>query len=333
MENGKTSSIHTSRAYGYHLVDWFSYAEKIGLDWKRASHRHLATYRNALAQDCSVLTKRPIKRETINLRVGMICMFYKFLVRHHYIPKLPFEVQDVRGYRPRDDDEMTHLRGSINKRDANPLMYRTYERSIEIPNNDDVRRFINSFENWRNKLIAETMWVSGIRRSEVCQLSVFIVPENLDSMDSDVCTIRIVGKGSKSRTVKLPVRLLRSIKRYVDTDRRRQLTKSNVKTDQIWISRNGKPIQPSAINKFFAAHGHQCHIKITPHHLRHNFAVNRLAYLQDRKIKSAIKILQGELGHSHQRTTEIYLHETDAMRAEAIAEHSGFIAALGSMGD
>src|SRR6266404_643832 len=94
-ENGKTASRHTSRAYGYHLVDWLSYAEKMGLDWKRASHRHLATYRNALAQNCSVLTKRPIKRETINLRLGMICMFYKFLVRYRYISKLPFEVQEV----------------------------------------------------------------------------------------------------------------------------------------------------------------------------------------------------------------------------------------------
>jgi len=79
-ENGKTASPHTSRAYGYHLVDWLSYAEEVGLDWKLASHRQLAMYRNALARDNSILTKRPLKRETVNLRLGMICTFYKFMV-------------------------------------------------------------------------------------------------------------------------------------------------------------------------------------------------------------------------------------------------------------
>jgi site-specific recombinase XerD len=67
---------------------------------------------------------------------------------------------------------------------------------------------------------------------------------------------------------------------------------------------------------------------ITPHLLRHSFAVNRLRYLQDRKINSALKILQGELGHSHLYTTQIYLHETDIMRAEVVAEHAGFIERL-----
>lgn len=327
-ENGKTASPHTSRAYGYHLVDWLSYAEKMGLDWKRASHRHLATYRNALAQDCSVLTKRPIKRETINLRLGMICMFYKFLVRHRYIPKLPFDVEEVRAYRPRDTDEMAHLRQFAGKTTSNTLLYRTHERSLEIPTNDDIRRFIKSFRGWRDRLMAELMWVTGIRRSEVCELTVFIIPENVESTTSEFISTSIKGKGAKYRKVKFPVRLLRSVKRYIDSERKRLLKNSQVKTDQIWIGRRGIPISPAAINKAFSQNAKATNSRITPHLLRHSFAVNRLRYLQDRKIKSALKILQGELGHSHLSTTQIYLHETDVMRAEVVAEHAGFIAGL-----
>jgi site-specific recombinase XerD len=327
-ENGKTASPHTSRAYGYHLIDWLSYAEEVGLNWKRPSYRQLAKYRNALTVNPSVLTKRPIKRETINLRLGMICTFYKFLLRHGYISKLPFDSETVRVRYPSDHDEMAHLRNFRGKQSSNPLMYRTHQRSLDIPSNDDIRRFIQGFKNWRDKLIAELMWVSGIRRFEACQLTVFIVPENVESTEDEFAVLRIKGKGAKYRKVKFPLRLLRSIKRYVDTERQRLLTKSGVKTEALWIGHCGKPINPAAINKSFMANEEVTGLGITPHLLRHSFAVNRLRYLQDRKINSALKILQGELGHSHLYTTQIYLHETDIMRAEVVAEHAGFIERL-----
>jgi len=327
-ENGKTASSHTSRAYGYHLIDWLSYTEEIGLHWKCASHRQLATYRNALARDNSILTKRPLKRETINLRLGMICTLYKFMVRQQYISKLPFEVQDIRVGYPRDQDEMAHLRPFAGKRTSNTLMYRTHARSLEIPSNENIREFIRTFKSWRNRLIAELMWVSGLRRSEVCELTVFVMPENLSSTKDEFVVVRVKGKGAKYRKVKLPIRLLRSVSRYIGTDRSRLLKRSGTKTDQIWLGQNGRPIKPAAINKAFATNEERCGLKISPHTMRHSYAVNRLRYLQDRKINSALKILQGELGHAHLSTTQIYLHETDVMRAEVVAEHAGFIKRL-----
>lgn len=325
---GKTASPHTSRAYGYHLAHWLTYAETLSLDWKRASFKDLAIYRNNLRQECSGLTKRTLKRETINLRLGVICSFYKFLLRHKYILKLPFDLEEVRVTHQRNSDEMAHLGRFRGKSLSNPLMYRTYERCVDIPTNDDVRNFIHSFDSWRNRLIAEIMWVSGMRRAEVCDLTIFVIPENLDFTDERVVAVRIVGKGSKARRVKLPVNLLRSIRHYVDTERQRLLRKNPRKTDQIWLGRNGCPITPAAINKFFKINEKKCGLKIAPHTIRHNYAVQRLAYLQDHGVTSALKILQGELGHSHLHTTEIYLHETDSMRAQALAEHEGFIASL-----
>jgi integrase/recombinase XerD len=327
-ENGKTASPHTSRAYGYHLIDWLSYTEEVGLDWKRASQRQLATYRNALARDNSILTRRPLKRETINLRLGMICTFYKFMVRQQYISKLPFEVQDIRVRIPRDQDEMAHLRAFAGKRTSNTLMYRTHERSLEIPNNENVREFIRTFKSWRNRLMAELMWVSGLRRSEVCGLTVFIMPESLNTTKDEFVVISVKGKGAKYRNVKLPIRLLRSVSRYIETDRSRLLKRSGTKTDQIWLGQNGRAIKPAAINKAFATNERDCGLKVSPHTLRHSYAVNRLRYLQDRKINSALKILQGELGHAHLSTTQIYLHETDMMRSEVVAQHAGFIESL-----
>lgn len=327
VESGKTASTHTSRAYGYHLLDWLTYSEAFQFDWKRASHRHLVHYRNDLANQISSLTKRPLKRETINLRLGMICNFYEFLLKHNYISRLPFELEQVLVRRPSDADEMAHV-GAFRKSVSNPLMFRTHERSIEVPTNPDVRNFIRGFHSWRNKLLAEVMWLTGLRRSEACALTVFIIPENLDSIETDYSVVRIRGKGAKTRQVKFPLRLLRSIDRYVNTERRMLLKRSGSKTDFIWVSHKGLPIKPSAINKAFEANHKRTGIRINPHSLRHSYAVNRLRYLQDRNVKSALKILQGELGHSSSQTTQIYLHETDLMRAEAVAEHSGFIETL-----
>jgi len=322
QENGKTASSHTSRAYGYHLLDWLTYSEAFQIDWKRVSYRHLIHYRNELANQVSALTKRPLKRETINLRLGMICNFYKFLVKHNYISGLPFELEQVFVRRPFEADEMAHLR-AFRRSNLNPLMYRTHERSIEVPNNPDVRKFIRGFHSWRNRLLAELMWLTGLRRSEACALTVFVIPENLNSIETDYSVVRIRGKGAKDRQVKFPLRLLRSIDRYINTERRMLLKRSGSKTDFIWVSHKGLPIKPSAINKAFEANHKRTGIRINPHSLRHSYAVNRLQYLQDRNVKSALKILQGELGHSSLQTTQIYLHETDLMRAEAAAEHSG----------
>jgi len=231
------------------------------------------------------------------------------------------------GY-PRDQDEMAHLRPFAGKRTSNTLMYSTHARSLEIPSNDNIREFIRAFKSWRNRLIAELMWVSGMRRSEVCGLTVLVVPENLESTRDEFKVISVRGKGAKYRKVKLPVRLLRSMSRYIKADRNRLLKRSGVRTDQIWISQNGQPINPAAINKAFANNERASGLKVSPHTLRHSYAVNRLRYLQDRKIPSALKILQGELGHAHLSTTQIYLHETDVMRSEVVAEHAGFMERL-----
>jgi site-specific recombinase XerD len=327
VESGKTASIHTSRAYGYHLLDWLKYAEAFQFDWKRASPRQLIHYRNELTNHVSSLTKRPLKRETINLRLGMICNLYKFLVKYNYISRLPFDLEQVFVRRPFEADEMAHLRG-FRRSNSNPLMFRTHERSIEIPSNPDVRKFIRGFHSWRNRLLAEVMWLTGLRRSEACALTVLIIPENLNSIETDYRVVRIRGKGAKNRQVKFPLRLLRSIDLYVNTERRMLLKSSGSKTDCIWVSHKGLPIKPAAINKAFEANHKRTGIRINPHSLRHSYAVNRLRYLQERNVKSALKILQGELGHSSLQTTQIYLHETDLMRAEAVAEHSGFIESL-----
>jgi integrase len=59
--------------------------------------------------------------------------------------------------------------------------------------------------------------------------------------------------------------------------------------------------------------------------LRHCYAVERLAYLQDIGAPNPLKTLQLELGHASMATTERYLHLTERMRSDLIAVHNSFV--------
>jgi integrase/recombinase XerD len=323
--DGKTASPLTWRAYAYHLLDYLNYCERVGRDWREALELHLAEYRNALIGTVSPLTKRSLKRETVNGRLGTVCQFYKFALSKGYVSKLPFSYKDVRVIRNIDQEMFTHLNPHAGKVESNRLMLRTYDADLEIPPNKDVGRFIASFGKWRDKLIAEVMWFTGMRRDEVCRLTVHALPEDPLSLAGKARKVRIKGKGGKERSVFFPVSLLISISRYVELERNLRVRKHKVETDRIWVGDSGRPVRPSTIDKAFAVNSARCGVKVAPHDLRRSYATNRLIYLEDHEIPSPYKIVQGELGHSNLSTTFRYIRYVERMRAEVVASHGRFI--------
>lgn len=323
--NGKTASPLTWRAYAYHLLDFLNFCEKVGRDWSEILEIHLSEYRNALSRIPSPLTGRRLTHETINGRLGTACLFYKFALRKGYIKQLPFTLEEVRVSRNRDEDMMVHIRKNSGKPEANRLMLRTYDSDLEIPPNKEIERFINAFGGWRDKLIAEVMWFVGMRRAEVCNLTVHALPEDPASLTGQTHKIRIHGKGAKWRSVYFPISLLRSIFRYVELERNPRVRRHKIKTEQIWVSDKGEPIRPATIDKAFATNAKRCGVTITPHDLRRSYATNRIIYLEDHDIPSALKIVQAELGHAHRSTTDRYIRYCERMRAEVVTSHGHFI--------
>lgn len=323
--DGKTASTRTWRAYSYHLLDFLNYCERVGRDWGKAMEIHLAQYRNALLAAPSPLTGRRLKRETVNGRLGTVCLFYRFALRKGYIAHLPFSYKDVRVSRSRDEDMFAHLRTQSGTVEANRLMLRTYDGDLDIPPNKEIGRFIAGFRNWRDRLTAETMWFTGMRREEVCRLAVDALPEDPTAAAGKTHKIRIQGKGGVWRSVYFPVRLLLSIRRYVELERNPRVRRNRVSTKQIWVDNKGNPISSPTINKAFVTNGSRCGVSITPHDLRRSYATNRLIYLEDHGAPVPYKIVQGELGHAHLGTTLRYIRYVERMRAEVVASHGDFI--------
>ncbi|MGH9770545.1 MAG: hypothetical protein ACRD4Q_02410 [Candidatus Acidiferrales bacterium] len=59
--------------------------------------------------------------------------------------------------------------------------------------------------------------------------------------------------------------------------------------------------------------------------MRHCYAVERLAYLQDIGAPNPLKTVQMELGQAHLTTTERYLHLTERMRNDIVEVHNSFV--------
>jgi integrase/recombinase XerD len=318
--DGKTNSPRTWRSYAYELADWLSYCRRIGVEWKDISELDIATYRSVLASESSARTGLPLRRGTINHRLGVITQFYRFALKKGWMTALPFEVEEVRipysastglgaGHRACVATTNLRLRGA--------------REELEIPPRQDIRRFIQSFPTWRDRLIAETMWLTGMRSAEVCSLPVHALPEDPGAIGRDTAAIKITGKGQKRRTVLFPVRLLCSIGRYIQMERSGRIRGQD--PPSVFLGRAGKALQTPAVNRVFSTNCKRTGITIWPHLLRHAHTVERLAYLQDIGAPNPLKTVHLELGHAHMATTERYLHLTERMRADAIETHNSFV--------
>jgi integrase/recombinase XerD len=320
--SGSTRSPKTWRSYAFELADWLAFCERLGLDWRGITELDLATYRNILASESSIRTGLPLKRSTVNHRLGVITQFYRFALKKGWIAKLPFDLEEVR-------IPYTVSGGIPVQRTAcvaaSSLRLRAAKEELEIPPRQDIRRFIKSFRNWRDRLMAEIMWVTGLRSAEVCSLAMHALPDDPGAIEKETVAIKIAGKGQKRRSVLFPVRLLCSIDRYVHMDRGRRIQGQRPAPSCVFVGRTGKPLKTSAVNRVFSTNCRRTGLRIWPHLLRHAYTVERLAYLQDIGAPNPLKTVQMELGHASMTTTERYLHLTERMRAEVVEAHNSFV--------
>jgi len=278
--NGKTSSPRTWRSYAYQLADWLSFCFETGVGWRFVTELNIATYRNILASEMSPQTGRPLKRSTINHKLSVVYQFYWFVYKKGWMTTLPFESGATRiSYRQFNE---LRPRAMLNagRTPGSDLRLRQTMVEPHIPSRQELRQFIKSFRTWRDRLIAELFWLTGMRSAEVCALPLRALPKDPASIDRGAVPIKVLGKGQKWRLVLFPVRLLRSIARYIHIERR-QCARGAMHSGTVFLGRQGKPLQTPAINRVFSTNCKRTGMHIWPHLLRHAYAVERLAYLQE----------------------------------------------------
>jgi integrase/recombinase XerC len=145
----------------------------------------------------------------------------------------------------------------------------------------------------RDRAMFELFYSSGLRLAELTGLRC----EDVDFRDG---TVRVTGKGSKTRVVPLGSHAVRALQAWLE--RRGALAKPG--ETALFLNRGGTRLGPRAVQERLRAWSLRQGLaaKVHPHMLRHSFASHLLQSSGD------LRAVQEMLGHSSISTTQVYTH-------------------------
>jgi len=158
------------------------------------------------------------------------------------------------------------------------------QRLPKFLENDDIKKIRDIIINERDKLIFDTLYATGMRISELC---------NLNCTDINGTSILITGKGNKERKVLMPDELYQRLKKFASRNNHEALFTCR------W---NGKRLTRTSVNQLLIKYAKEAGLnkRISPHMLRHTFATRLL------NNGMRMEALSSLLGHTQISTTQIY---------------------------
>lgn len=156
----------------------------------------------------------------------------------------------------------------------------------------------NSPTSLRDLAIVETLYGSGIRVSELTGL-------NIEDIDRDRNTLRVIGKGNKERIVPIGIPAIRAIENWLATGRSQLCDSHNERA--LFVGSRGKRIDQRVVREivYEATQALGSSKRVGPHALRHSAATHLLEGGAD------LRTVQEILGHSSLSTTQIYTHVSE----------------------
>ena len=273
--NARAYSERTTALREAHLKRFIAWCAERGVDRVQdvtkpileRYRRHLYHYRKASGEPLSFATQQ---QRLLPLRA-----FFKWLARENHIlgnPASELELPRV----PR-------------KLPAHILSHEDVEAVI-------AQTFVQGVMGVRDRAILETLYSTGLRRSELAQLKLY-------DLDLKNGTLRVrQGKGQKDRFVPLGSRAIAALKAYIE-DVRPELV-VGVDDGTVFVHEFGEPFEKGRLSdlvkRYLLAAGIDkpgaCHL------FRHAMATQMLENGAD------IRFIQAILGHAQLTTTEIYTH-------------------------
>lgn len=273
----KRYSSHTLDAYSLDLEQFASYLQSNfeETDLTKATHSMIRSWVVALMEIED-------KTSTINRKISTLKSFYKYLLRTGVTQSNP----TGRVIRPK-----------MPKRLPTFVEEKSMEKLFDTFQYDD-----NDFEGYRNTLILEMLYTTGIRRSELM---------NLRERDFDAyhLQVKVLGKRKKERIIPITKSVMVRIQQMI------QLNKKNHPDHAegfVFLTAKGVKIYPELI--YSITKNHLSHVttnqKKSPHVLRHSFATHLLNH------GAEINAIKELMGHSSLASTQVYTHNTiDKLKA------------------
>ena len=275
LRHERRVSAHTVSAYRRDLGALADFAARRRVDrWSGLDHPMARTF--AATLHGGGLSPRSIQR-----RLSAVRTFFAFLMREGECTHNP--ALEVRAPKQR-------------KRLPSTLDADQMGRLLSFRGDDSLSA--------RDKAIMELLYSSGLRLAELVGLT-------MDAVDLADRTVRVHGKGAKTRIVPVGRPAIEALRRWMKE--RASLIKP--REEALFVGRNGRPLSPRAVQLRVAAWGRRQGLPthVHPHMFRHSFATHLLESSGD------LRGVQELLGHADIGTTQVYTH-LDFQRLAAVYE-------------
>ncbi len=338
------ASIQTWKTYANQVSIFIRFMTAQGKSWQQATKCDLDLY-YTIRTSGEYQNQPALKDRSWNVAKSAIVHLYEYALDKGLIDSTPFKYRRSKTMFGGKHVETADLSAKYTPEPVNFISITNYQRIW--------RPLIANGENsQRNLALIDTLIVSGLRISEALNLDVHQLPDPDDQCYAGLksVTLKVVGKGKKSRDVRIPKRIVRAIRFYCDEERAEILTraksnhtrkKSPKQSSKIFLARTGRPLSSRTVESFFAAISSRAGIRLTPHGCRHSFAIYQLDAMIKRMaqnlrelrengsdayrqiLNDPLRELQKLLGHSHISTTYIYLdflEDSEALVDESLGD-------------
>jgi integrase/recombinase XerC len=277
-------SPHTDSNYRRDLLAFADWCDGQQLpDWTTIDAQHVRVHAARCHRDG--LAPRSIQR-----RLSAMRGYFNFLIREGVLPQNP--AADVRAPKapkrlPKalDVDRMGRL---LQKPGATPARDPRGEAG-DAPTAADEPATLDV----RDLAIMELFYSSGLRLAELVGLQ-------LGDLDLKDRTVRVLGKGSKTRIVPVGRQALSALQAWLPE----RATLALPDERAVFVGRNGRRLGARGVQLRVAefAKRRGLDVKVHPHLFRHSFATHLLESSQD------LRGVQELLGHANISTTQVYTH-------------------------
>jgi integrase/recombinase XerC len=257
-------SPHTDSGYARDLAALVEYCGKCGVaDWPALDGQRVRMF--AARSHAAGLGPRSIQR-----RLSAVRSFCNYLLREQVLRANP--AAEIRA--PKAGKRLPHT-----------LDVDQVAQLLAIKGNDPL--------TCRDRALMELFYSSGLRLAELVGL-------DLEALDLTDRTVRLLGKGRKSRIV--PVGRMARTALLAWLKARAGIAKPDEKA--VFVGRNGRRLGPRAVQLRVKhwARVQGLNVKAHPHLFRHSFATHLLESSHD------LRGVQELLGHTDISTTQVYTH-------------------------
>ena len=261
----KQASANTVASYMRDIRQFDLWLSRLGVDVAEVTQVNISDYLAHLESDGR-------SAATVSRSLASLKNFYSYVVSSGFMEQTP--VVDI--HVDRGEKKLPQI-----------LTGREIELLLSQPACVDAK-------GYRDKAMLEVMYATGIRVTELIDL-------NVDDVNLDVGIIKCSGS-RKSRVIPLYPAALKALSTYLNGIRSSMVAMQDERA--LFVNVNGERMSRQGFWKIFKHYQAKAHInkEITPHTLRHSFAVHLLENGAD------LGSLQELMGHSDISSTQMYTH-------------------------